>query len=122
MISLSGETVGRLTQNNYQYPDTKVSLKLFSISVSVSVYVSVLIPASVFVFLSRASTPSLTPLQPLPPQTRDTDKRAGVITIVDCLQAEGEMSLSENSESTATVAHFTAHTNCTVAAISFDRR
>ena len=55
-------------------------------------------------------------------QSRDTDDKAGIVTIVDCIKAEGETSLSDSSSSNATIAHFTAHTNSPISALSFDRR
>ena len=55
-------------------------------------------------------------------QSRDTDDKAGIVTIVDCIKADGETSLSDSSTSRATIAHFTAHTNSPISALSFDRR
>ncbi|XP_063676791.1 BCAS3 microtubule associated cell migration factor-like [Bolinopsis microptera] len=76
-LSIVGETVGRLTQHNYQYSESTKS--------------------------------------------RDTDDKAGIVTIVDCIKADGETSLSDSSTSRATMAHFTAHTNSPISALSFDR-
>lgn len=72
-LSIVGETMGRLTQNNYY------------------------------------------------DQPKSTESEAGVVTIVDCFKAEGEACLTETSVSPATIAHFTAHTGCSIAAVAFDK-